>query len=802
MTHVDEIRARWPDAPDRIERLPDAHVRRMRLVAQRIDDKHLDTRSGLDRLVGHFLAVRHVGKTLAPPAMEDEAVRHGASMRQGDRNDARRSEFERSAHFAGIGPHVGPEPRSLTERVRKDTLQIAQRGWRGIHGHRAIFDLAEPPQIIEAQHVVHVRMRVDNGIQLVDPLAQALRAEVRRRVHAEPALRRAHMNRRPQALVAGVLRETDRAAATDDGDSMRSARAQKCDFDIPHRFSSGAQSGIVRPMSATLVSLRIRHLALVDDLLWEPPPGCVAVTGETGAGKSVILGAVKLLLGERADRSLIRSGHDTCSVEGVFAIASGSPVPAILENHGVEPCEDGQLLLKRTIAAAGTGRQFVNGSPCTLALLKELGDGLVDLHGPHDHQSLFSKEMQLALLDRFAGADELRAAYDAARKAWLALVAEKERLETDAEALARETDLLTHQVAEIEAAALVPGEEEPLVARQKAASHARRLAELCAALRTLIEESEDSLSVRISEAARLTREMSRLDERAASLSGAADELHERLEDFARDLAHYADSLDADPAALAAVESRLDLLQGLKRKYGRSVEAVIAFGAEAAERLKGLTLRGERGAGLDAEIAAAARTADGAATALTKARTKAAPKLEKLVRGHLADLGFAKCGFQVALEPLADRAPQGAETVEFLFSPNPGEAERPLRAIASSGEISRVMLALKTALAREDAIPVLIFDEIDANVGGEIGAMVGAKMRELGSSHQVFCITHLPQVAAAAQAQFLVQKEIADGRTVTRLHLAEGREREEEIARMLGGKGTSALAHARTLLEAR
>ncbi len=552
-------------------------------------------------------------------------------------------------------------------------------------------------------------------------------------------------------------------------------------------------------MSATLVSLRIRHLALVDDLLWEPPGGCVAVTGETGAGKSVILGAVKLLLGERADRTLIRTGHDACSVEGVFDVTADSPVHALLEAGGAEPCEDGQLLVKRTVATAGTGRQFVNGSPCTLSLLKEVGDVLVDLHGPHDHQSLFSKDLQLGLLDRFAGASGLRNEYETARAAWLALVSEKKRLETDAESLAREIDLLTHQVAEISAASLTAGEEEPLVSRQRAASHSRRLAEICNELRAAVDEADETLSTRITDVVRLTREMQRLDERATPLAIAANDLLERVQDFSREVGQYSERLDADPMALADIEARLDLLQSLKRKYGRSVEAVIAFGAEAEARLQMLAQREERQSGLDKEIAAAAALVDKAAAALSKARAKAAPKLEKLVREHLADLGFAKCGFRAGLEPLEDRAPQGAETVEFLFSPNAGEPDRPLRAIASSGEISRVMLALKTALAREDAIPILIFDEIDANVGGEIGAMVGRKMRELGDSHQVFCITHLPQVAAAAEAQFLVRKEIVGDRTVTRLWRAVGGEREEEIARMLGGKGSSALAHARTLL---
>ena len=552
-------------------------------------------------------------------------------------------------------------------------------------------------------------------------------------------------------------------------------------------------------MSATLASLRIRNLALVEDLLWEPGPGCLAVTGETGAGKSIILGAIKLLLGERADKSLVRTGADTCTVEGAFSLPDESPVHSLLEESGIEPCEKGLFIIRRTITTSGTGKQFANGSPCTLATLRDVGDLLVDLHGPHDHQSLFSRDQQMILLDSFASAGEMRAAYVAARHEWMQLVAEKNRLSDDSSALAREADLLDHQVREIDEASLQPGEEEPLIARQTAASHGRRLAEICAKILAVAGESEDSLASRLTEVARLTREMHRLDPVAGSLADSATSLSESVQDFSRSVERYAEKIESDPTQLAAIEARLDLIQSLKRKYGPSLEAVMEFGANARERLTSLRSREERGAGLDGEIARASEAVSQAAKKLTRARTTSAPKLAALVKNHLADLGFAKAGFSLALEPQADPGPHGAEQIEFLFSPNPGEPERPLRAIASSGEISRVMLALKTSLATQDSIPILIFDEIDANVGGEIGAKIGAKMRDLGSSHQVFCITHLPQVASAAGTQFVVKKDTSGDRTSTSLEPVVGAARENEIARMLGGTAASALAHARALL---
>lgn len=548
-----------------------------------------------------------------------------------------------------------------------------------------------------------------------------------------------------------------------------------------------------------MASLRIRNLALVEDLLWEPPGGFVAVTGETGAGKSIILGAVKLLLGDRADRSLVRSGSGSCAVEGLFQIPATCPVHAILESGGAEPCEDGTLIIKRSVLAEGGGKQFVNGSPCTLALLRDLGIALVDLHGPHDHQSLFSRDQQMRVLDSFADCEKLRSDFSEKRRHWIDLENEQRRLVENAEALARELDLLSHQTGEIDSANLQAGEEQNLIARQRTAANSHRLGEVCAELSGVLSESEDSITSRWGDVGRLARELQRLDPAAEPIAQAANGIFESLKELSREIDHYSNGVDSDPRALAEIEARLDTIQNLKRKYGASVEAILEFGREASEKLASLKNLEERGSRLDAEIEAARKAVETSGKKLSQARRKAAPKLETLVRRHLADLGFARAGFTIAFEDLADPSPEGFEHLEFLFAPNPGEPERPLRAIASSGEISRVMLALKSSLAAQDSVPILIFDEIDANVGGEIGAKVGLKMKELAASHQVFCITHLPQVAASAESQFIVAKESGGSRTRTLLTGTTPAGRIEEIARMLGGPADTAKKHARTLL---
>ncbi|HVQ20489.1 MAG TPA: AAA family ATPase, partial [Terrimicrobiaceae bacterium] len=481
-------------------------------------------------------------------------------------------------------------------------------------------------------------------------------------------------------------------------------------------------------MSATLTSLRIRNLALVEELTWEPDQGFVAITGETGAGKSIILGALTLVLGERAGKDLIRTGVDSCSVEAVFEPISDQRIISLLADHGADPCEEHRLLLKRTLAAAGTGRQFVNGSPCTLALLRSLGNLLIDLHGPHDHQSLFSREQQTRLLDRFACAEKIRQQFEDARRIWLGLQEERASILLDAQHAAREADLLAHQTREIEGATLQPGEEEILLSRQRVANSARRIGELCASLGAKISESDDSLAVKVEELSRIARELLRLDASSEAIDLGCKELFLAANELARAVQSYSGRLEGESADLATIEARLDTIQLLKRKYGSTLEEVIAFGGRASRRLAELLGRSERRESLDAEIAAAEKEVRALGENLTARRASASEKLADKVRGGLKALGFGRADFFVALERLNSPGANGYETAEFLFSGNPGEPPRPLRAIASSGEISRVMLAFKSVLADEDDVPVLVFDEVDANIGGEIASKVGAKMR--------------------------------------------------------------------------
>jgi DNA repair protein RecN (Recombination protein N) len=552
-------------------------------------------------------------------------------------------------------------------------------------------------------------------------------------------------------------------------------------------------------MPIVLTLLRIKNLALVEELEWLMEPGFIAVTGETGAGKSIIIGALQLLLGERADKSLIRTGTDICTVEAVFSGHGLKKLNSQLAEAGIEPCEN-DLILKRTLSSSGTNRQFINGSPTTLSILKRLGDELVDLHGPHDHQSLLSPETQLRLLDSFARAEAQLEKYRNYYRQLRALLAEHATLNTAETAREQELDLLRHQIIEIESAKLVPSEEQEIENRYKLATNSKRLIELAGAVANKLSEAEDSVLSQLAETQRLLRELEKIDSSIAQFASAHAAAAVELSELARVLSSYAEKLDLDPEQLSALEQRISMFETLKRKYGASISEVIAFGERAAERMRKIE-------GRDAELERLAKEIDNvrlqmnrAGEALRKTRAKAAPKLSENIRRDLRDLGFHQSEFEAKLSALDEPRASGFDSVHLLFSPNPGEPLKPLHAIASSGEISRLMLAIKSALAMHDAIPLLVFDEIDTNVGGEIAHAVGAKMEKLGRDHQVICITHLPQVAATASSHFVVTKDVSHGRTFSNLHEVTGKARQEEIARMLGGKGESALKLATTLLK--
>ena len=544
--------------------------------------------------------------------------------------------------------------------------------------------------------------------------------------------------------------------------------------------------------------LRIKNLALVEDLEWELTPGFTAITGETGAGKSIIIGALQLLLGERADKSLIRTGAEACTVEAIFMGDDFSDLNARLEESGVELCAD-ELIVKRTFSLGGSSRHFVNGSPTTLALLKAIGDELVDLHGPHDHQSLLAPERQLALLDGFAHAEEALREYQQSFRRLQSLVAEERALSSAETVREQEFDLLRHQVQEIAAAKLEPDEEQEVHARYRLASNSRRLIELATSISRQLSEADNAVLNQLAETQRLLRELEKIDAGLAESSAAHATAVIELTEIARTLDRYAEKLDLDPEQLAQLEERVTLIETLKRKYGGSISEVIAFGERATERMRKIEGRDAELERLAVEIESARKTLERAGAVLRKMRQTSAPRLAINVRRQLVDLGFRQAEFEARLSPTGEPRLNGTDSLELLFSPNPGEPLKPLRTVASSGEISRVTLAIKSVLALQDAIPLLVFDEIDANVGGEIANAVGAKMGALGSRHQVLCITHLPQVAAAAATQFVVTKEVARGRTFSELREVKGKARQEEIARMLGGKSESALRHAASLL---
>ncbi|MEO6053510.1 MAG: DNA repair protein RecN [Chthoniobacterales bacterium] len=549
-----------------------------------------------------------------------------------------------------------------------------------------------------------------------------------------------------------------------------------------------------------LALLRIKNLALVDELEWHPKEGFIAITGETGAGKSIILGALKLLLGERTDRSIVRSGTDTCTVEAIYQIKATSAIKALLEEQAIEFDGD-ELILRRIITTNGASKQFVNGSPCNLGFLRQLGELLVDLHGPHDHQSLFSRDEQMRLLDSYAGCGATEQDYQKVRKVVTTLKNDRETLFGSEQASKREQEMLAHQIREIGTAELKPDEEDGLLQRYRVGSHGKRLQELAGESVALLNESENSVLAQLSNIAKPLKEMAKLDSNLESLLNQHASAIEQIEELSSEISSYVSRLELNPQQLKTLEERVDLIQNLKRKYGNSISEILAYLDDVTARLETMEHREEKLAALDAEIAEAKKSLSKIGKKLSDARKAAAPKLAKAIASHLRDLGFLKSEFSISFEALTEGGPGGFETAEFLFAPNPGEPPAALRSIASSGEISRVMLAVKSALAEQDQIPILVFDEIDANVGGEIANGVGEKMRELGKHHQVFCITHLPQVAAAAGSQFVVTKEVDSGRSISTLQEVIGETREQEIARMLGGKKPSAVAHAKALLGA-
>jgi len=559
-----------------------------------------------------------------------------------------------------------------------------------------------------------------------------------------------------------------------------------------------------------LTTLRIKNLALVADLTLELQPAYNVITGETGAGKSMLIGALNLVLGERADRTLIRSGADGCSVEAVFDIRTlKAPIQTFLEENGLEPCQDHQLVLKRAFTSAGANRQFINGSPTALNTLNALGQWLVDIHGPHEHQSLLHPARQLAILDAFGKLDADREAFAQLLRRRASLQAEKAALIVDERTYAQQLDLLRFQTNEIAAARLQPGEEDQLGRDYARASNAAKLLQLGQGALQALAENENSLLAQAGPIGRALQELQRTDASAAPILALHGQAVSLLHDLQAELSRYTDKVEVDPARLQELEERLNLVHSLKRKYGPTIPGIIAFGEEARRKLEGLEQRDAELARINAQLQNLTSELWRTGQTLSSKRRKVMPQLSKSVGKELADLGFKQSRFAPALTTVGQDdfiqhpsrvCGSGLDAIEFQFAPNPGEPARPLRAIASSGELARVMLALKTVLAAEDQVPVLVFDEVDANVGGETARAVGEKMRQIARQRQVLCITHLPQVAAPAAAHYVATKQVKAGRTVSEITALDPKERVTELARMLGGQTEAARKHAQALVQ--
>ncbi len=545
-----------------------------------------------------------------------------------------------------------------------------------------------------------------------------------------------------------------------------------------------------------LAVLKIKNLALVDDLTWDLGPGLVGVTGQTGAGKSMIVGALKLILGERANHDLIRTGQESCAVEAIFELGGNlAQVNALLDDAGLDPCDGNTLVVKRVFGGGSGNKQFVNCSPCTLAVLRSLGNQLVDLHGPHEHQSLLSQDRQLAMLDAYAQAGKERAAYAATWRAYQDATGQLEEFRGLRQATDSEIELLRYQLEEIESAAIDPEQEAEMEQRYRLAANSARLVEHAGEAARGLGGAVDQLG----EVRRVFRDLEKLDPAVTTITGGFESARVELEEIDVALKEYLANLEFDPAEVSEMEHRIDLIENLKRKYGQSLEDVVAYANQARQRLQRIDQREEELERLEAAVAAARAGLEKIGATLTKKRQAAAPKLAREIGGHLEDLGFKQSYFDVALTAEDHPHGRGFETVDFLFAPNPGEPPKPLRVVASSGEMSRVMLAVKSALADQDQIPLMVFDEIDANVGGEIAHAVGRKMAALGERHQVVAITHMPQVAALAHHHYLVCKEFAEDKTRSTLRAVSEKDRVAELARMLGGVGNEALALAQSML---
>lgn len=550
-----------------------------------------------------------------------------------------------------------------------------------------------------------------------------------------------------------------------------------------------------------LTELRIRNFAIIEQLNLPLAEGFNVLSGETGAGKSIIVGALGLLLGERASSDLIRSGADKATVEGVFDVARVKGIAALADERGID-VEDDILVLKREVSANGRGRAWINGATVTATLLAEIGRQLVNLHGQHDAQTLLDTESQRGILDAFGGAEQQAALVRASHVELVGVRREIASLSSRRAEAEKRADYLRHVAKEIEDARLTPGEDSKLEDEARLLENADELRTLASSLGELLSGEEASVLSQLGAAQRPLTSIERIDPSASRMQELFDSAFYALQELARSVEDYGGSVDLDPARLGEVRQRRDRLFGLLKKYGPGLDDVIQAGRAARAELDLIDTAAFDIANLSAREKEARRQLVAGAEKLTEMRAAAARKLAKAVDALLPSLGMPDGRFSVALTARDEPTAEGAEDVEFRVALNVGHDDRPLARVASGGELSRVMLALKTILARVDRVPTLVFDEVDAGIGGRVGLQVGDTLRRVAKEHQVFAISHLPQIAARAHHHIVVAKGAKGGVTTADISVLEGTSRVNEIARMLGGDPESKLsrAHAKELLE--
>lgn len=568
-----------------------------------------------------------------------------------------------------------------------------------------------------------------------------------------------------------------------------------------------------------LRSLSIRDYALIEGLEVEFDSGLNIITGETGAGKTILVGALKLLLGERASTEAIRSGAKKAVVEGVFDNADEGRLPALLRRHEIEPHAGGLLIVRREVSGAGS-RAFLNDTPATLDVLREVASNTIDLHGQHEHQSLLRVETHVELLDGFGGLGGLGETYRRHLRETAGLVREREALVRREAELRQQKELIAFQIEEIDRVSPQPAEADALEAERRILENAERLYEATASLYETLSESDDALYDRLVVVRNQFQDLARIDASFEPMLQDVRSAEVILKEATHFLQDYNARVEFNPERLDEIRERLGELDYLARKYGGTVEAVLLHRAEIGATWE-LAANFEAAiARLDARVGEAQEALSRAAYRLSQKRHEVAERIEETTRVELATLGMPHALFAVRIrqQPAADgwvrfpdgaRAqrlaalPDGADRVEFFFSANPGEDPKPMAKVASGGEVSRVMLALKTVLAKSERLPILVFDEIDTGISGAIARRAGESMRRLAQYHQVIAITHLPQIASLGDLHFVVEKEIGEARTRTTIRRLSETERGEAVARLLSGDVVSeaALQSARELIEA-